>query len=72
MEFANPRKGEPPDDFSADNSYRQTANERRTVGFFYALVFLGSTWQRNRRRLTLLAFRPDHILANYLNSTNAG
>jgi hypothetical protein len=26
MEFANPRKGEPPDDFSADNSYRETAN----------------------------------------------
>jgi CrcB protein len=45
MEFANPFKGKPPDDFSANNSYRQTANERATVGFFmlmYLWVALGS------------------------------
>jgi CrcB protein len=39
MEFANPFKGEPPDEFRADNSYRQSANNRTTVGFFM-LIYL--------------------------------
>jgi hypothetical protein len=45
MGFANPFKGEPPDDFRADNSYRKSANARSAVGFFYALILEPNHWR---------------------------